>query len=164
MLSLRVLSLGFIVRVDANMQASPAGRQKGAAAIEFVAVFMIFFAVFYGVVSYALPMLMLQSFNQASSEAVRRCVALDPTSATYASDVQILARQVIDQQLSWMPAALGFRSATDAKVVLANKLLTVTIDYPSARLNNVVPFLRLPLIGEVPRLPAQLKAEASLQL
>jgi len=147
------------------MQAGPAGRQKGAAAIEFVAVFMVFFAVFYGLVSYALPMLMLQSFNQASSEAVRRCVALDPTSASYASDVQNVARQAIDQQLAWMPAALGFRSATDAQVSLAaNKLLTVTIDYPRERLTALVPVLRLPLIGEVPRLPARLKAEARLQL
>lgn len=85
------------------MQAGPATRQKGAAALEFVAVFMIFFSVFYGLVSYTLPMLMLQSFNQASSEAVRRCVALDPTSATYANDVQVLGRQVIRDQLAWMP-------------------------------------------------------------
>ncbi|QXI43978.1 pilus assembly protein [Pseudomonas wayambapalatensis] len=147
------------------MRASPAVRQKGAAAIEFVAVFMIFFAVFYGLVSYSLPMLMLQSFNQASSEAVRRCVALDPNSATYATDVQNLAHQVITQQLSWMPAALDFQPATDARIVLApGNLLTVTIDYPKNKLTNVMPVLVLPLIGEVPRLPQRLQAQASLQL
>ncbi|HDS1735843.1 MULTISPECIES: TadE/TadG family type IV pilus assembly protein [Pseudomonas] len=146
------------------MQASPAGRQKGAAAIEFVAVFMVFFAIFYGLVSYALPMLMLQSFNQASSEAVRRCVALDPTSASYDADMQALARQVIDQQLNWMPAALGFSAARHVRVAMVDKLLTVTIDYPRASLTSVVPVLRLPLIGEVPQLPARFKAEASLQL
>lgn len=147
------------------MQAGPATRQKGAAALEFVAVFMIFFSVFYGLVSYTLPILMLQSFNQASSEAVRRCVALDPTSATYANDVQVLGRQVIRDQLAWMPAALDFQPASDAQVQLdASKLLKVTINYPKAKLTNVLPQLVIPLIGEVPRLPATLKAEASLQL
>ncbi|MDH0305268.1 MULTISPECIES: pilus assembly protein [unclassified Pseudomonas] len=147
------------------MKAGPAGQQKGAVAIEFVAVFMVFFAVFYGLVSYALPMLMLQSFNQASSEAVRRCVAVDPTSKTYELDLQGLARQVIGQQLSWMPNALGFNVITDTKVSLgADKVLTVSIDYPRNRLNGVLPTLVLPVIGDVPKLPARLQAQASLQL
>ncbi|NVL48054.1 pilus assembly protein, partial [Pseudomonas syringae pv. actinidiae] len=33
-------------------------KQQGAAAIEFAAVFVVFFAVFYGMVSYSLPLLM----------------------------------------------------------------------------------------------------------
>lgn len=147
------------------MKASPAGQQKGAAAIEFVAVFMVFFAVFYGLVSYALPMLMLQSFNQASSEAVRRCVAVDPSSQTYELDVQGVARQVIGQQLSWMPNALGFNVVTDTRVTIGNdKVLTVVIDYPRERLNRVLPALVLPLVGAVPKLPQRLQAQASLQL
>ncbi|MBF8746037.1 pilus assembly protein [Pseudomonas putida] len=146
------------------MRTSLAGGQKGAAAIEFVAVFVVFFAVFHGLVSYALPMLVLQSFNQASSEAVRRCVALDPASANYAGDVQTLARQVIDQQLAWMPSSLGFQSASDVQVSVVDKLLTVSIRYPSERLSRVMPVFKLPLIGDVPRLPEALQAEASLQL
>ena len=147
------------------MQASPARRQKGAAAIEFVAVFLLFFAVFYGLVSYALPMLMLQSFHHASSEAVRRCVALDPASSSHAADVQTLARQVVARQLSWMPAALDFQPASDVRVTLsADKVLTVAIDYPKSKLTRVLPLLVLPMIGEVPRLPQRLHAEASVQL
>ena len=60
-----------------------------------------FFAVFYGLVSYALPMLMVQSFNQAASEAVRRCVALEPGSAL--ASYSAVAQQAIDQQLSGCP-------------------------------------------------------------
>ncbi|KJK17946.1 TadE/TadG family type IV pilus assembly protein [Pseudomonas sp. NPDC087612] len=147
------------------MQASLCKRQKGAAALEFVAVFVIFFAVFYGVVSYGLPMLMLQSFNQASSEAVRRCVALDPASATYGADVEALAKRVLGEQLAWMPAPLAFQFSSDAKVVLTpGKLLTVKINYAKSKLTAVLPVLKLPGIGEVPRLPDSLKAEASLQL
>jgi hypothetical protein len=146
------------------MQASPAVRQKGTAALEFVFVFMIFFSVFYGLVSYTLPMLLLQSFNQASSEAVRRCVAIDPGSANYAAEVETLAHAVIGEQLAWMPASLGFQPS-DARVVLGTeKLLKITISYPKSRLANVLPLLKLPLIGEVPRLPEVLQAEASLQL
>jgi hypothetical protein len=52
----------------------------------------------------------------------------------------------------------------DAQVSLVDDLLTVTITYPKQRLTAVVPVLVLPVIGEVPRLPAQLKAQASLQL
>ena len=147
------------------MKAGLARRQKGAAAIEFAAVFVIFFAVFYGVVSYALPLLMLQSFNQATSEAVRRCVALDPSSATYRTDVPALAKQVLTQQLTWMPGSLKFQLASDATVTLTNtNLLTVRIDYAKAKLAAVLPMLDLPVVGEVPRLPATLSAQASLQL
>ncbi|MBM3110740.1 TadE/TadG family type IV pilus assembly protein [Pseudomonas arcuscaelestis] len=147
------------------MKAGLGKRQKGAAALEFVAVFVIFFAVFYGVVSYGLPMLMLQSFNQASSEAVRRCVALDPTSASYRDDVDKMAKDVLGKQLAWMPASLDFQLASDASVVLTpGNLLTVKIEYAKAKLTAVLPVLDLPAIGEVPRLPASLKAEASLQL
>lgn len=50
-------------------------KQKGAVAIEFALVFVIF-AVFYAIVSYSVPLLLMQSFNEATAEAVRRS-ALD---------------------------------------------------------------------------------------
>jgi len=56
--------------------------QKGAAAIEFALVFVIFFSVLYGVLSYSFPLLLMQSFNQSTAEAVRRSMAVDPTLAT----------------------------------------------------------------------------------
>lgn len=83
-------------------------RQQGAAAIEFAAVFVVFFAVFYGVVSYSLPLLMMQSFNAAASEAVRRSVALSPTVSGYNTLLVSQAQSVVMNQLSWMPPALGF--------------------------------------------------------
>lgn len=147
------------------MKTGATRQQKGAVAIEFALVFVIFFAVFYGLLGYGLPMVMLQSFHQASAEAVRRCVALDPTSNSYATDVPALAKQVVGQQLAWMPASLGFNANTDVVATLTpGRLLTVQVSYSKARLANVLPLLNLPLIGEVPRLPAQLQAQASLQL
>lgn len=147
------------------MKASLARRQKGAVAIEFAVVFLMFFAVFYGLVSYSLPMMMMQSFNQASSEAVRRCVALDPASGTFSTDVTTLAKTTLEQQLAWMPGALGFQFASDATVTLTpGKLLTVQIHYSRNKLTAVLPVLVLPGIGEVPELPSTLGAQASLQL
>lgn len=146
-------------------QLSGSRRQKGAAAIEFAAVFVIFFGVFYALVSYSLPLLMMQSFNAAASEAVRRSVALSPSigTATYATQVVTQAKTTVQSQLNWMPASLNF-AASDIQVTFTSGLLTVAINYPKSKLTQVLPLLTLPVIGEVPRLPTYLSAQASLQL
>lgn len=146
-----------------SSKASLPHKQRGAAAIEFAVVFIIFFAVFYGVVSYSLPLLMMQSFNAAASEAVRRSVALSPAAVNYDQLVVTQARDVVMTQLAWMPASLGF-TTSDATVTYTAGVLTVRIAYPKTRLMRVLPFLTLPGIGEVPRLPAQLSAQASMKL
>lgn len=143
-------------------------RQKGAAAIEFALVFIIFFAVFYGLVSYSLPLLMLQSFNNATAEAARSSVKFNPaglTTAVYSAKVVANAQTVLTTQLAWLPSAFNFNVTTDATVVLsATNLLTVTIAYPTTKLKTVVPTLTLPWVGSVPSLPTNLTAQASLQL
>ncbi|WP_426206054.1 TadE/TadG family type IV pilus assembly protein [Pseudomonas sp. TWP3-1] len=138
-------------------------KQKGAVAIEFALVFVIFFAVFYGIVSYSLPMLLMQAFTQSTSEAVRRSVALDPSTANYATAVQTVARTELARRLAWLPASLNFNATTDATVTYVGGLLTVRINYPTSKLNQALPFLVLPGIGAVPRLPANLTASSSLQ-
>ncbi|WP_367374039.1 TadE/TadG family type IV pilus assembly protein [Pseudomonas lini] len=138
-------------------------KQKGTVAIEFALVFIIFFAVFYGLVSYSLPLLLMQSFNQSTAEAVRRSVALDPSTANYDTAVRNIATTELTRQLAWIPAALNFNVATDASATYINGVLTVTINYPTSKLNQVLPFLVLPGIGSVPNLPATLTARSSLQ-
>lgn len=137
-------------------------KQKGAAAIEFAAVFVIFFAVFYGLVSYSLPLLMMQSFNQATAEAVRRAMAVDPNSANYATTVQNQANSVVQAQTLWIPSLFNF-TATDYSSVYTNGVLTVRIDYPTAKLTQVLPRLVLPVVGPVPNLPTTLSALSSVQ-
>lgn len=137
-------------------------KQKGAVAIEFALVFVIFFAVFYGLVSYSLPLLLMQSFNQSTAEAVRRSVALDPSTANYDTAVRNIATTELTRQLAWIPAALNFNVATDARATYTGGVLTVTINYPTSKLNQVLPFLVLPGIGSVPNLPATLTARSSL--
>jgi Flp pilus assembly protein TadG len=143
-------------------------RQRGAAAIEFALVFVIFFAIFYALVTYSLPLLMMQSFNNATAEAVRRSVAVSPsaaaTPAAYATLVTFQAQSALTDQLAWIPSAFGFNVTSDAKITFANNLLKVRIDYPKSKLTQVMPVLTLPGIGDVPNLPTYLSAEASLQL
>ncbi|MDH4871378.1 pilus assembly protein [Pseudomonas sp. BN515] len=139
-----------------------ARQQQGAAAIEFSLVFIIFFAIFYGVVSYCLPLLMLQSFNQASAEAVRRAVAVNPEAENFLALATAEANASINQQLSWLPS--GVRAHLPAPAVsLTGGVLTVRVAYPYEA-HPVVPFLVLPGIGRVPQLPAELAAQASLKV
>ncbi|PNG30422.1 pilus assembly protein TadE [Pseudomonas protegens] len=137
-------------------------KQKGAVAIEFAAVFVIFFAVFYGLVSYSLPLLLMQSFNQATAEAVRRAVAVDPNIDDYATTVQDLANTVVQNQTNWIPPAFNF-AAADHSALYANGVLTVRIDYPTQKLTQVLPRLVLPVVGPVPNLPTNLSAISSVQ-
>jgi Flp pilus assembly protein TadG len=142
---------------------SPAG-QNGAAAIEFALAFVIFFGIFYGLVTYSLPLLMMQSFNNATAEAVRQSVAISPSVNNYNSVVTTQASSVLTSQLAWIPAAFAFNVATDAVVTFDGKLLSVRINYPRSKLTQVMPVMTLPGIGNVPNLPTYLSAEASLQL
>lgn len=145
------------------MKTSLPDKQKGAAAIEFIAVFVIFFAVFYGMVSYSLPLLLLQSFNQATAEAVRLSVALDPNMQGYAAAVQSTAKTAVASRLLWIPPAYKFDAATQVTTTFNSGLLLVKINYPTANLQAVMPFIVLPGIGTVPQLPTTLQATSSLQ-
>jgi len=144
------------------MKTSLPRKQKGAVAIEFALVFIIFFGVFYAMVSYSLPLLLLQSFNQATAEAVRRSVALDPNSAGYAANVGPQAAAIARLQLSWIPDAFGFQPGY-VTGTYDGSVLKVAINYPSANLKKVLPFIVLPGIGSVPSLPTNLSAQSSLQ-
>jgi len=126
-------------------------------------VFMIFFAVFYGLVSYSLPLLLMQSFTQAAAEGVRRSVALDPATANYNTAVQNQAIAAAQAQLSWIPPAFKFLPTYVTATFSATSLLTVQINYPTSSLQNVLPFLVLPGFGTVPALPTTLSAQSSLQ-
>ncbi|WP_426134730.1 TadE/TadG family type IV pilus assembly protein [Pseudomonas sp. PWP3-1b2] len=139
-------------------------QQKGTAAIEFIGVFVIFFAVFYGMVSYSLPLLLLQSFNHATAEAVRQSVGLDPSMPGYQAAVQSTAKTAVASRLEWIPSSYKFDAATQVTTTFTpGGMLSVKISYPSANLQSVMPFIVLPVIGTVPQLPATLQAQSSLQ-
>ena len=153
-----------MVRVDAVMKTRLPKKQKGAAAIEFALVFVIFFAVLYGVVSYSLPLLLVQSFNHATAEAVRRSMAVDPSpEASYKSKVEALATSVLTEKLSWVPTAVRGSLVPAATYNPTTKVLTASVSLPATALTSIMPVLKLGVIT-VPDLPANLKAESSAQL
>ena len=138
-------------------------KQKGAAALEFAMVFMIFFAVFYGLVSYSLPLLLMQSFTQAAAEGVRRSVALDPATASYPTALPQQAIAAAQAQLTWIPPQFKFLPTYVTATYTSGGLLTVNINYPTSSLQSVLPFLVLPGFGTVPALPPTLSAQSSMQ-
>lgn len=148
------------------MKTGLPGKQKGAAAIEFALVFTIFFAVFYGLISYSLPLLLMQSFNQAAAEAVRQALSVDPIAAgtAYGTQVTDRAKNTVIEQLKWIPSSFQFSpSYISSSYNGATTTLTVAINYPTTNLYSVFPALVLPGIGTVPSLPANLSASSSLQ-
>ena len=147
------------------MQIDLPQKQKGAAAIEFALVFTIFFAVLYGVLSYSLPLLLMQSFNHATAEAVRRSVAVDPNSFedddAYKDKLESVVKEVVAERLAWMPKDLRDEIASPY-MEYDGVILTVTLSLPSAKLRAIMPVLELPGIT-VPNLPTNLEAVSSIQ-
>ncbi len=136
-------------------------RQRGVAALEFALVFILAFTVFYAMVSYAFPLLMLQTFNTASAQAVRAAVKADPESDNFVETATALAQAEATRQLAVLPPLIVQRVNVTAAVVEGTRV-TVHIEYPDYRTNPVIPILILPFIGEVPRVPESLVADASL--
>ena len=126
-------------------------------------VFVVFFAVFYGMLSYSLPLLLMQSFHQAAAEGVRRSVSLDLTTPGYSALVVQRAKDAAQAQLNWIPGSLNFLPGYITATYTNNNLLTVKITYPSANIKAVLPALVLPGVGTVPNLPTNLTATSSLQ-
>lgn len=136
-------------------------RQSGAAAIEFALVFVLAFTVFYAMVSYAFPFLMLQTFNSASAQAVRAAVKADPESDDFETRAETLAMTEANRQLGYLPPMIRSRVNVTAGVVEGTRV-TVRIEYPDYNTNPVIPVITLPLVGQVPKVPDMLAAEASL--
>lgn len=148
--------------------------QEGAAAIEFALLFLMFFVLFYAIVAYSLAMLLMQGLTQAAEEGVRSAISVDrlafATEAAYDSHVENLVRTRVQTELSWLPdkAKLVVLSAENIVVlpttVGTQKLVTVTVRYPGYATDGLIPTLKLPLVGDVPRLPNDLVGRASVQL
>jgi hypothetical protein len=148
-------------------------KQRGAAAIEAALLFVIFFTLFYAIVSYSMPILMMQAFNHAASAGARAAVKIvgPPARDGYKDDVELEVRKVVGDLLNWLPSA-----AHSAVLGGGNKnvqvdfdqpsagMLTVTVKFPNYTKNPLIPILKLPGIGDVPKLPKDLSASAAVQL
>lgn len=157
-------------------------KERGVAAIEFALVFTLVFGVFWALVSYTFPLILLQTMNRAVAEAVRvgagevaRTGDSANEIATYKATVTQEARDEIAAQMTlnpWLPARWTARLTTGVTFIAdpacpasnPSCVLEVVMRYPNYTTNPIVPILSLPVIGQVPRLPATLEARASLAL
>ncbi len=149
------------------------GRQSGSTAIEYALLFLPFFALFYAIVSYGFVFMLMQTFSSAAEGGARAALAVDPTAYSDSDDyinngVTVQVRQQVARQLDWLPPAvkshvLGEGNQQVAVSYDAN-VLTVVVGYQDYTANPVVPFLNLPFIGAVPKVPARLVGTATARL
>lgn len=147
-------------------------QEKGVAVIEFALVFTLIFGVFWGLVSYTFPLVLLQAMNRAVAESARVATTLPTgigTTDEYKAAVINAATEELRKQLKqgWLPVKWTNRLTVltarfDTRDGL--RVLIVEAQYPNYAANPIVPSLTLPIIGRVPSLPNNLVANAIMVL
>lgn len=139
--------------------------QGGAAAVEFAFVFPVLFLLIYGVIVYSYIFVLQESINYAAQQAAEAAVSVVPNTPSYDALATARARAMAGRILQWLPPSqqqrvLGetgdkvevtFTNAGDSDVVQVRMRFS---------LPGLFPVLNLPIVGEVPRLPPQLIAQA----
>ena len=78
-------------------------KQRGAIAIEFAALFSIFFIIVYAIIAYSIPLLLTLTFKQVSSDAGRAAIRVDVAYPQYEQKVSEEVTKVVEG--SWLPAS-----------------------------------------------------------
>lgn len=84
-------------------RASGKKAQEGGVAIEFAALFVIFFAIIYAIIAYSLPVFITLTFSHLSAEAARSALRVDPAQeeAAYIEKVSEQVTAAITD--GWIP-------------------------------------------------------------
>ncbi len=129
---------------------------RGAVAIEFALVFVLFFSLFYAIVAYGLVLAIQQSLTLAAEEGARAAVKDAPSAAARVANADAMAKSL----LGWLPVGAITVSSVQAPCVAdpATPCVTVTVNYNYAGY-PLVP--SLPLLGVA--IPATLSATATVQ-
>ena len=139
--------------------------QRGAAAVEFAFVFPVLFLLIYGVIVYSYVFVLQESINYAAQQAAEAAVAVEPDAAGYDALATARARAMASRVLNWLPQSQQARvlgeTGDKVEVTFSN---AADGDVVQVRLRfalpGLFPVLNLPIVGEVPRLPPQLIAQA----
>lgn len=146
----------------------PVKTQKGAAAIEFSLVFGVFFGILWAIIAYAIPFFLLQVMNHATHEATRFALRADPGQGgvVYHSTLISLAQQRLTQETQWLPTAFTAPLQATAQIVDAatQPSLLVRLTYPNYSNNPIIPTIYLPVVGAIPQLDRDLRAESRVLL
>lgn len=149
---------------------------RGVASLELALVFSLIFAFLWAIVSYLFPLLLLQSLNVATAEAVRAVARVPLTTTDYQAAVRNQAISVLESELSWLPEGwvaridpsassnVQFRADPACNLVRPNCRITISLRYENYLGNPIVPTISLPGIGQVPPLPPDIASESDILL
>lgn len=125
-------------------------RQRGAYAIEFALVFLIFFAVLYGIICYGLLFTFRMSMQNAAEEGARAALRYQSTVQAR----QDRAKAVAEQSVSWLPATVVRSAQASVCSVAGNVCVTPTCGPGwDARCQMVVTVTATNMRGLLPPLP-----------
>lgn len=109
--------------------------QRGAVAIETAGMFMVFFMVFYGLVSYSFVMLVQQGLSQAAAQGARAALRVDPLSFTapgFSAQAQNMAKAealaAVTSALSWAPQKVMAHLQDPAAITVSLTPQTVALN------------------------------------
>lgn len=146
--------------------------QQGAAAIEFSLVFLIFFTLFYAIVSYSIIFLLKTSFHHAANEGARSAISVDhqafANDSAYQDALRLRVSATVGNTLQWLPnkardQVLGTNNS-NVVVTYANNTLTVRVLYPNYIGNPLIPLLTIPGIGAIYSTTGDLQGSAVMRL
>lgn len=151
-------------------------RQDGTATIELALVFSLLFAMLWAIISYALPLILMQAMHKAAAESIRVAAQVPVSASDYQTQVRTLVIVELQNQLNWLPSGwltpldlsstqnVTFTSVAGCPAERPSCLVTVELRYPDYEQQPIVPGLLLPGVGQVPQLPTDLVASARTML
>lgn len=109
--------------MDVKQLRSSARKQRGAYAVEFALVFLIFFTLLYGIICYGMVFAFRLGLQNAAEDGARAALRYQPDLPTQAAQ----ARTVATAQASWLPSAATLSvTATVCQVASNNCTAAVT--------------------------------------
>jgi len=138
--------------------------QRGVAVIEFALVFTIVWAVFWSLVCYVAPLIVLQTMHRASAEGAR-VGAMIPLDDGDGTQRKVQAEAAVAQEMERLPTS--WRQGYTSSVTLCSVApcnFEVIVSQPYAANAPLKPIINLPGIGTIPALPATLSSAAKLRL
>lgn len=146
-------------------------QEKGVAVIEFALVFTLVFGVFWALVSYTIPLILLQSMNRASAEGARVAATVPASTPSYDTAVTAQALAEMNRQMLWLSGwttglATTATFVTDASCPVSRPacVLQTQLSIPNYSTVARIKPLNLPGLGQIPALPTNLVARSQVIL
>lgn len=147
--------------------------QRGVAVIEFALVFTLVFGVFWALVSYTIPLILLQAMNRASAEGARVAATVPASTPSYDTAVTTQAVAEMNRQMVWLVNWTTGSGLTTTATFVTDAACPVSrpscVLQTQLRINNYssvarIKPLNLPGLGQIPELPQNLAATSRVIL